>query len=164
MMDSSESVEISWIAISQFLLQYFRGSIYETPIHDIRVDPMVLTDLDRCSICPELKPLGIHHCISPAPPQDLTACGDSQILLGEYRPSVSSKETRGTTKCPSQRNSFACSQTCDTSCQPSRHNFTALSFNELEGLSFLSFTHSLSSQKELLSRTPCGKPSTTSKC
>jgi hypothetical protein len=87
-MDGSESVGISRIAISQFLLQYFGGSIYETPIHDIRVDPTVLADLDQRSICPELKPSGIHHCISPAHPQDLTTHGDSRILLGEFRPSV----------------------------------------------------------------------------
>jgi hypothetical protein len=45
------------------------------------------------------------------------------------------------TKCPSPRNSFAGSQTCDTSCQPARHKLTALSFDKLKGLPFLSFSH-----------------------
>jgi hypothetical protein len=84
MMDGSKSVRISWIVMLQFLLQKFGGSIYETPIHDICVDPMVLTDLDQCSICPELKPSEIHPCISSAHPQDLTAHEDPWILLGEY--------------------------------------------------------------------------------
>jgi hypothetical protein len=40
-------------------------------------------------------------------------------------------------------------QTCNASCQPLRNNFSALSFNEFEGLSFLSFSPTSKSFRKL---------------